>query len=742
MRIYRLLFIACACGALGLPTTVNAATGTGLTQPVAPVKPVVTEYYGTKVVDPYRYMENLKDPKVRAWMKAQNDYTRAVLARIPGREKLFQRIQQLDQAESHVEATRLPGDRYLLLKQLAGDNVAKLYLRQGLAGKDRLLVDPEKVKLASVDQSKGNNTIAYFAISPDSKYVAVGIVPGGAENYTELHVIETASGRETGDVILHAFFGSPRVHADPLWLPGSHSFVYGRLQKLSPGAPATELFQKYCGYLHALGTDPEKDPAVFGYGVTPNIRVDPRYISNVLVPQGSRYAIGQINSGTAHNSAFYIEPVADLGKTNSAWRKVADFSDGVTDIAVHGEALYLLTFKNAPRFKVVRTDARRPDLATAETVVPPSQAVITSIYAAQDGLYVELMDGAINRLLRVPYGSKPKAEEIVLPFKGALDVETDSRLPGALLGAQTWTKAYRIYSYDPRANRVVDTRLQPPDPHDNLRNIESVEVKARSYDGTLVPLSIVYPKEIKLDGSNPTLMEGYGAYGDTELPQFRASFLAWYENGGVYAVCHVRGGGAYGEEWHRAGQKANKLNSWRDFIACARYLVQHKYTSPAHLAGMAESAGGVLIGRTITARPDLFAAAIDLFGISDSLRYETTGAGMQNIAEFGSVKTRAGFQALYAMSPYAHVKTGTKYPAVFLMAGMNDTRVVPWQLDKMAARLQAATASGKPVLLHVAQSGGHGINILQNRTQKDEMRADYMSFSLWQLGVRGFQPTK
>jgi prolyl oligopeptidase len=701
--------------------------------PVAPVKPVTTDYYGTKVADPYRYMENLKDPKVQAWMKAQNDYARAALAKIPGREKLLERVRELDQSVARVRVTRLPGDRYLVLKRLPGDNVAKLYLRQGLDGQDKLLVDPEKVTLAPADRGKGQNAILYFTPSDDDRYVAVSIAPGGSELDTEIHVVKTASGEETGDVILRAW------GAEPSWLPGNRSFVYGRLQNLPPGAPVTEIEQKMRAYLHVLGRDPAKDPAVFGYGVASAIPVDPAYIAGVTTPPNSQYAVGFINTGVSPNSAFYIAPISDLGRTNSAWRKVADFSDDVSDGEIHGDDLYLLTYKNALRYKVIRTDARHPDLATAETIVPPSQAVVTGINAAEDALYVQLMDGGISRVLRVPYGPKPKVEEVALPFKGTVDVETDPRLPGALLGLTSWTKAYRIYAYNSQTGRVTDTKLQPAGPDDNPSNVESEEVKVRSYDGTMVPLSIVHPKGMKLDGSNPTWLRGYGAYGITITPDFTPMFLAWLDNGGVYAVCHPRGGGAYGEEWHLAGKEATKPNTWRDFIACAQYLVDKKYTSPAHLAGMGTSAGGITIGRAITARPDLFGAAIDWVGMSDALRSETSANGVPNIPEFGSVKTKAGFEALYAMSPYAHVKAGTAYPAVLLMTGINDPRVAPWEVDKMAARLQAATSSGNPILLRVDYSGGHNV-IGATRTDTEDTFADVFSFLFWQLGAPAFQP--
>ncbi|HEV2287457.1 MAG TPA: prolyl oligopeptidase family serine peptidase [Candidatus Acidoferrales bacterium] len=704
--------------------------------PVAPVRPVTDDYYGTKIVDPYRYMENLKDPEVQSWMKAQDDYTRAALAGIPGREKLLSRIRKLDQTVPQVLPLRLPGNLYLIQKRLPTENVSKLYLRHGMSGEDKLLVNPEQIKLAAAaNQKKGTNAIMGTLPSNNDQYVGVGIAPGGSERDTEIHVFETASGKETGDVIFRAEGGIEG------WLPDDRSFVYARLQTLPAGAPVTEVEQKVRTYLHVLGTDSAKDPAVFGYGAVPTIHVDPTYFASVETPPDSDYAIGGINSGVSPNSAFYIEPDEDIGKTNAAWRKVADFSDEVSDVEVHGDDLYVLTFKNALRYKVLRTSALHPDLATAEVIVPPSQAVVTSISTAEDALYVRLRDGGIGRLLRVPYGPKPQAQEVALPFKGTIGVETDPRLRGALVFMTSWTKAFTIYSYDPRTNSLTDTKLQPAGPYDAPTNIESVEVKVRSYDGTMVPLSIVYPKDTKRDGSNPTLLDGYGSYGTSSAPFFVQYFQAWYEQGGIYAECHVRGGGEYGEEWHLAGKGPTKPNTWRDFIACAQYLIENKYTSPARLAGSGTSAGGILIGRAITSRPDLFAAAIDWVGVSDMLRFETTANGVPNIPEFGSVKTKAGFDALYAMSAYAHIKAGTKYPAVLLMTGANDPRVDPWQMDKMAARLQAATSSGKPVLLRVNYAGGHQI-IGGTEAQTQRVFADQWSFLLWQFGMPGFQQQK
>ena len=703
---------------------------------VAPVRPVVDDYHGAKVADPYRYMENLNDPQVQSWMKAQDDYARATLARIPGREQLLARIRELDQSVPQVIVDRLPGDDYLVLKMLPGENTSKLYLRHGLKGQDQLLVDPEKVALADVDQGKGTNVINGWAVSPNGQYAVLGIVPGGDELHGELRVFDLGTGQQSGDVITR----QGAEDWQPYWLPDNRSFVYGRLQELPADAPAAEVRQKFRSYLHVLGTKPESDRPVFGYGVVPSITVDPSLIASVHIQPNSAWAAGILNGSTTPNSAYYIEPLADLGKTAN-WRKVADFSDGVTSLRVHDDDLYLLTYKDAPRYRVIRLDARRPDLSSAEVVVPPSQAVVTGINAAQDALYVELLDGGVNRLLRVPYGPHPQVQPVGLPFAGSVFTATDPRLPGALLYLTSWTRAFAIYAYDPATQQTTDTQLQPAGPYDNSANVESIEVKVPSYDGTLVPLSISYPKNIKRDGSNPTLLEGYGAYGWAFPPYFEPTRLAWHEKGGIYAVCHVRGGGEYGEEWHVAAKIATKPNTWRDFIACAQYLIENKYTSPSKLGGEGVSAGGILIGRTLTSQPDLFAAAIDKVGMSDTLRSELTQNGQTNIPEFGSVETDEGFHALYEMSAYAHIKDGTAYPAILLETGINDPRVDPWEMAKMTARLQAATTSGKPVLLRVDYAGGHGA-MGATRGQADEQLADEWSFLLWQFAVPEFHPTK
>jgi prolyl oligopeptidase len=508
------------------PTTPSAAPAS---PPLAPNRSVVDDYFGTKVTDPYRYMENQDAAEVQSWMKAQDNFTRAILDEIPGRIQLLARIRQFDSSVPKILAWQMPGGKYLVEKVQPGENTYKLYLRNGLDGSDKLLIDPEKLKLAEIDQGKGTNVLSGIAVSDDGKRAVVGIVPGGDELHGELHVIDIATGQELGDVI-------PQVGAEawqPYWLPDSHSFVYGRLQKLPPGAPPAEVRQKFRAYLHILGTNPDDDRPVFGFGVVPGIEVDPSLIASVRIQPGSKWAIGILNGSVTPNSAYYIEPIEALGKTNSAWVKVADLDDGVTDIAEHNDDLYLLTYKNAPRYKILRLDARRPKLASAEIILPQSNAVITDIKPAQDALYVELLEGGFNTIGRLRYDAHPQVQLVTVPVQESAvlqkDPPADPRLPGTLLYLTSWTKAFKVYAYDPSTNKTYDTGLQPTGSYDDPTSIESVEVKIPSYDGTLVPLSIVYSRKLTLDGSNPTLLEGYGGYGWVFSPWFDPRMLAWYE---------------------------------------------------------------------------------------------------------------------------------------------------------------------------------------------------------------------
>jgi prolyl oligopeptidase len=711
---FTLLFSSAVFGQVKLPKT--------------PVREVTEDYFGTKVTDPYRWLENTSDPEVVSWMKSQNDYTREQLAQIPGRDKLLDRIKSLDNAGAVVASLQVWGGHYFYLKTEPGSDNRKLYVRDTVAAPERLLVDPEKLTAADGKHF----SIDYFQPSLDGKYVAYGLSPGGSED-SVLHILVTATGEALPDVIDRAQFGQPT------WLPGNKSFFFTRTQKLSASDPPTAKYQKLRVFVHALGNDPEKDPQVFGYDFSPNVKVtEDDFPVLIYSPAAPKAMVGLVIHGVKNEKDVYVAHFNANPTAKTSWTKVADDSEEITGLDFHGDDLFLLSHKGASRFKVFRTSLSKPDLAKATLVVPPGEAVVINIAAAADGLYIQDLDGGIGKLRRLSYGSG-KVESMKLPFDGAIQsLVTNPTEPGAWLELVGWTKPPLWYSLDSKSGNLEDTHIVPPSPVD-FSDIVSEEVKAKSADGTMVPLSIVHRRDIKMDGSSPAWLEGYGAYGITYDPSFRPTWLAFLEHGGLFAVAHVRGGGEYGEDWHNGGRKLTKQHTIDDFIACAQYLIENKYTSTARLAGEGTSAGGVTIGGAVTQRPDLFAAALIRVGDSDSLRSELMASGPANIPEFGTVKEPDGFKGLYAMDAYQHVKPDTAYPAVLLTTGANDPRVAPWQAAKMTARLQAATNSNKPVLLRVDYDAGHGLG--STKSQRDVELADEVSFLLWQFGLPDFQPT-
>jgi prolyl oligopeptidase len=696
--------------------------------PRTPVRAVIDNYFGTKVVDPYRWLENTSDPEVISWMKAQNDYTRAVLARIPGHDDLLARIKSLDNAGNVVSSLQVWGGHYFYYKTEPASDNRKLFVRDTLSAPERLLVDPEKMTTADGK----HYSIDYFQPSLDGVYVAYGISLGGSEE-SVLHVLQSATGKVLPDSIDRAEFASPS------WLPDGKSFFYARAQKLAPDAPPTAKYQKLKVYRHTLGGDPETEPLVFGFGANPTVNVDENDFTIVQFSPGApEFLVGLVIHGVKRELDVYSAPFDANLSAKTAWTKVADQSDEVTGMDVHAGEIYLLSHKNASRFKVLRTSLSAPDLAHAAVAVPASEVVVTGITAAGDALYVQDLDGGIGRLRRLPY-SNGSIQPIKLPFDGAIQsLVTNPHESGAWLELTSWTKSPLWYSLDAKTDKLTDTALVPPSPVD-YSQIESEEVKAKSADGTMVPLSIIHKRGLVLDGSHPTWLTGYGAYGINYDPYFDPTILVFLERGGVRAFAHVRGGGEYGEDWHQAGQKLTKQHTVDDFLAGGEYLIEHKYTSAAHLAGEGTSAGGITIGGAITQRPEMFGAALIRVGDSDSLRSETMASGPANIPEFGTVTEADGFKALFAMDAYQHVKADTPYPAVLLTTGVNDPRVAPWQAAKMTARLQASTSSGKPVLLRVDYDAGHGIG--STKSQRDIELADELSFLFWQLGATGYAPS-
>ena len=489
---FLLLVAACVTAQM----TVNSAQ---LKLPETPVREVTDTYFGTKIADPYRWLEDLKSPDVISWMKTQSDYTRAVLDRVSNRDRLRARIAQLDDAGVLVNGLQSYHGRWFYLKGAPGDDTRKLYVRDRSGGSERLLLNPETLTANGVHYS-----IDYFQASPDGKLIAVGISPGGSEN-SVMHVLEADTGRDTGELIDRAQF------SDIYWLPDSRSFFYNRLHKYPPSEPRTSRYLNSRDYIHHLGDDPEKDVAVFGKGLSPHVSVTDSDVPFILRAPGSNYVFGVIAHGVQNETSLYVALLDQVHDASVPWRKLIDVKDDVTSFDVHGDNVYLLSHHNASRYKVLRIVLPKGEVTQAEVAVPPSDAVITAIAAADDGLYLQKSDGGIHRLWRLPYeGGAPT--QIDLPFDGTIEeMFANPAESGVYIRSSSWTKSPVYLHYDPKANSVTDTKIIPPSPVD-FSAITSEEVKAKATDDTLVPLSIIHRRDLKLDRSHPTLLHGYGSY--------------------------------------------------------------------------------------------------------------------------------------------------------------------------------------------------------------------------------------
>lgn len=701
--------------------------------PLASTRPVTDTYFGTEVIDYYRYLENLADASVQAWMKSQAQYTDAVLASLPGRQPLLKRLHELLNADLTRNSFERRGQRYFYETFEPGAALPKLYYRDGLRGSEHLLLDPATL-------GKGTNThyaLDFYMPSWDGRLIAVGISAGGSED-SVIHIIDAKSGKMLGESIDRA------SNSVITWRADNRSFFYLRFAKLTPGMSANETLYNGRTYLHTIGMrgTGDGDPVIFGRGVDPSVDVPDGQGTFIVSSPDASFAVAVANHNMDLNpSTLFATSLTQATDSHTPWRQIATVDDGVTQFQVQGDKLYFLTLKGTPRFSLKVTSLAQPDIAHAQVLVTEGPAVIDGFALAREGIYVQERDGAESRLMLVSYDGK-QSRVVALPFAGRLDVPvTDPRESGALYNLRGWVEPSRVFAYDATTDQSRDSGLIPPT-HLDLSQVEAKEVFAIGQDGTRIPLSIVFHKGLKLDGTHPTMLTGYGSYGLSFDPSWlRAALsLAWIERGGVVAIAHVRGGGEYGETWHRAGQKSTKLNTIFDFITCADYLVTQRYTSPNKLAAWSASAGGITVGGALTWRPDLFGVIIDEVGISDTLRIETTPNGPPNVSEFGSVTTEDGFHDLYAMGAYFHVRDGVPYPAVLFSTGAHDPRVAPWEVTKMAARVQAATASRRPVLLRIDYDAGHGMGSTEQ--QYERKTADFWSFTLWQMHDPQFQPAQ
>lgn len=719
MRTRFSVFLATTC-----LTTLSLAQSLPVSKlPATPKRPVTDEYQGIKVTDDYRWLENWDDPQTKQWSAAENARSREYLDHLALRPAVKERLTQLSRSRS---------SRYFDLQFRGGMLFAMKYqppqeqpMLVALPSAD----NPDKAKVIfdpNSASSKGSFAVDFYVPSLDGKYVAAAVSENGSEDSSGV-IFEVASGKRLADVVPRVNFATAGGSID--WKADSSGFYYTRYpQGKERPAEDADFYQQV--YFHKLGTRPAQDVYVIG-------KEFPR-IAEIQLRTGDdgRWLVASVANGDGGQFEHYVM------SASGRWTQVTHLDDGIVAAKVGpNDVLYLLSRKDAPRGKILRLPSPDLPLSQAKVAVPESsgseseeggRASIESFVPAPSRLYVMDMMGGPSRVRVFDDHDHPLPAPPLPPVSG---VDEAVAIGGGnlLFRVSTYLAPPAWYRFDSSSGNSARTALSEASAF-KLDDFEVVREFATSKDGTRVPLNILRRKGTKLDGSHPALLYGYGGFDISETPRlFRFLTAIWLDQGGVFVDTNLRGGGEYGEEWHQAGKLSRKQKVFDDFIASAQYLIDHKYTSPQRLAIFGGSNGGLLMGAALTQRPDLFRAVVSTVGIYDMLRVELDPNGAFNTTEFGTVKDAAQFKALYAYSPYHHVKDGTAYPAILFMTGDNDHRVNPMQSRKMTARLQAASSSGRPILLRTSSTAGHGFGTAVDEVIEQD--TDVLTFLFEQLGV-------
>jgi prolyl oligopeptidase len=684
--------------------------------------PVRDIYHGVSVVDDYRWLENGDDPKVKAWVDAQNAYTQAYLSKLPQRAGIVTFLKATRQkAQVQYSDLLYAGGRLFALKHDPQKSGAALVVFRSPEDQasERTVVDLNTLAAGKVFQS------SWYKPSPDGTEVGMALGTGGSED-AALYVFDVATGKQIADPVPRVQFAT--AGGDMAWTGDGQGFYYTRYpQGNERPAEDANFYQQV--YYHVLGSSAAQDKYVLG-------REFPR--------------IGETALETAHDGKRILVTVEDgdggsyehfLIEADGRITQITRFADKVVDVQFGADdSLWLLSHAKSDLGELDHLQAGSVKLADAVRVVPPMSGSIEGtgsvgdmrhFWAADHALYVTVIDGGPEQILKFDLRGK-KDGKVPVPEVASVSTLVPLTRDSFLYNVQTYTQPTQWFRFSGTGAPValpfkVQTGL-------NFADIEVRREFATSKDGTRVPMTILMKKGTRLDGANPAFLTGYGGYAISITPSFMGSFgRLWFDHGGVFVEANMRGGAEYGESWHTGGKLLNKQNVFDDFAACAQHIIAAKYTSPQYLAIEGGSNGGLLMGAELTQHPQMFRAVLSEVGIYDMLRVELDPNGSFNVTEFGTVKDPALFKAMYAYSPYHNVKVGTGYPAVLFVTGDNDHRVNPAHSRKMTAELQAATTSGLPVMLRTNANAGHGYS-----TDKDEAleeRADMYSFLFAQLGM-------
>ncbi len=672
---------------------------------------VIEDYHGTKVADPYRWMEDLNAPELKQWVDAENAITSKYLEGLPQRDALKQRITELWNYPK-VTAPRYQGRQWFYSRNRGLQRQSVVFTRETLNGSETVAIDPNTLS------PDGAIALSGFVPAPDAQHFAYGQSEGGSD-WSTYYVRELGSGKQLPDVIRWVKFSGLS------WTEDGKGFFYGRYPEPRAGKALEDAVINKKIYYHALGTPQSADRLIYERPEEPALFLD------ADLDETGRYLFLATNKGTSNRNELFVK---DLGNplTPNLDARVRPLYPGHTAayaaLGVVNTTLYLLTDRDAPNRKVVAVPIEQPDAANWKTVVPEGRNAIEAAVMIAGKLAVNaLVDVASEVRLFNLDGSS--AGRIATPGLGSVSGPFGrfSR-PEIFYTFTSPLYPVTVFRYD--LTTGASTPFEAPKPTFDASRYTTERVFATSKDGTRVPVFITHRRDLKQDGANPTMLYGYGGFDISEVPRFRPDVIAFLERGGVYATANMRGGGEYGEAWHEAGMFDRKQHVFDDFIAAAEYLVHERYASAQTLGIMGGSNGGLLVGAVEEQRPELFAVALPAVGVMDMLRYDKFTGGAAWATEYGSAEQAADFAYLYKYSPLHNVKPGTCYPATLVTTADHDDRVVPSHSFKFTATLQPAQGCDNPVLIRVETQGSHGYRPTDRRIAE---LADEWAFALANL---------
>lgn len=689
---------------------------------------ITDEYFGIKVTDEFRNLEDLNSLSTSVWMKEQTKYSLSLLRNIPNRQFYIDKRIEFDKKQSFsiTQLNITDNDIYFYLKRLPQEKTSKVFYRKNFNGIETEIFNPESFK----SENKKKYQINYIKPNYDGSKIVIALTESGKE-ISEMVIYDLVQGKLLPDILTNCW---PSDSGGISWLSDNNSFIYRYYPIIDPKSP---LFLKDTeSVLYKIGQVSEKSNILLSRQNNPDLKINPEDFPRIsLSSKKSKYIFGQISGATSFKDTYYMR--ATDSQSNKKWKFLFSKDDKVSDFIEKDDNVIYISEKNGMN-AIYTTSLQKPDFQNAKIIVPSiSDEVITSINNLKDGFLFSTSKNGVEAKI---YLYKNNASTLLkLPFPaGNISITTKDNLSNDFwIVCSGWKNDSERFRYVSLQNKFIPENVAPVTEYPEFKGILIEETTIKSHDGLDIPISLLYNKDIKKDSNNPLLIYAYGAYGTNISPSLSKTYLFWIQKGGIIAVAHVRGGGEKGESWHEGGFKATKPNSWKDLISCAEYMINGKYTSKNKIAIWGASAGGITIGRAITERPDLFKAAIIDAGVVNATRMEFTPNGPNSAKEFGSLKIESEFKALLEMDAYQHIKKGEKYPAILITSGINDPRVSPWMPTKFAAKLLAYNKSENPIFLKIDYEGGHGGDIPV--AQKYDNVADTFAFALWQLGHPDYQ---